>query len=455
MASMKVSTSTVHGEQKPALSESSLIKTMARRPSPTSASTLCFHKSGHSGVMRKISGFKKPLTHTNSLSKLPKYGVETADEDKLGTLLDDVNKWGIDIFQVAAYSNSRPLTVMMYTIFRVSKPHSVRAFDAFNATFISVERLVEGISNIIGNVSELYDDNRRLLPQRSLSQQHTCGRRGSISPRLAFVSGSRCELEENRNSLRLSTDNYHLSQLTNVFLNFLQSVFTELEILTALFAAAIHDVDHPGLTNQYLVNASDELAVLYNDESVLENHSLAVAFKVLQDDACNILANLNKKQTQTMRKMAIDMVLATDMSKHMSLLADLKTMVETKKVAGSGVILLDNYTERIQILQNMLHCADLGNPTKPLEIYKKWVELVMEEFFQQGDKERSLGMDISPMCDRFNARIEKSQVMFTIQLLCCFSNISRNSLSLTLAPHLYSCECTNKNKCDLLCDAVY
>ncbi len=42
-------------------------------------------------------------------------------------------------------------------------------------------------------------------------------------------------------------------------------------------------------------------------------------------------------------------VLATDMSKHMSLLADLKTMVETKNVAGSGVLLLDNYTDRIQV----------------------------------------------------------------------------------------------------------
>ena len=47
--------------------------------------------------------------------------------------------------------------------------------------------------------------------------------------------------------------------------------------------------------------------------------------------------------------MTIDMVLATDMSKHMSLLADLKTMVETKKVAGSGVLLLDNYNDRIQV----------------------------------------------------------------------------------------------------------
>lgn len=55
-----------------------------------------------------------------------------------------------------------------------------------------------------------------------------------------------------------------------------------------------------------------------------------------------------------MRKMVIDIVLSTDMSKHMSLLADLKTMVETKKVAGSGVLLLDNYTDRIQVRKKVL-----------------------------------------------------------------------------------------------------
>lgn len=47
-------------------------------------------------------------------------------------------------------------------------------------------------------------------------------------------------------------------------------------------------------------------------------------------------------------------VLATDMSKHMNLLADLKTMVETKKVTSSGVLLLDNYSDRIQVSTALL-----------------------------------------------------------------------------------------------------
>lgn len=125
------------------------------------------------------------------------------------------------------------------------------------------------------------------------------------------------------------------------------------------------------------MSADSELALMYNDSSVLENHHLAVGFKLLQEENCDIFQNLNKKQRQSLRKMVIDIVrpaqmtfsfdevrsefwlkvflarysqvLATDMSKHMNLLADLKTMVETKKVTSSGVLLLDNYSDRIQV----------------------------------------------------------------------------------------------------------
>ena len=76
----------------------------------------------------------------------------------------------------------------------------------------------------------------------------------------------------------------------------------------------------------------------------------------------------------------------------------------------------------LQVLQNMVHCADLSNPTKPLELYRHWVDLIMEEFFRQGDLERESNMDISPMCDRHNATIEKSQV---ITYLCLTLKMSK------------------------------
>ncbi|XP_055910040.1 cAMP-specific 3',5'-cyclic phosphodiesterase isoform X8 [Eupeodes corollae] len=315
--------------------------------------------------MSQISGVKRPLSHTNSFTgeRLPTFGVETPHENALGTHLGDLDTWGIDIFRIGDLSVHRPLTCVAYTIFQ--------SRELLTSLMIPPKTFL----NFMTTLEDHYVKDNPF-----------------------------------HNSLHAAD----VTQSTNVLLNTpaLEGVFTPLEIGGALFAACIHDVDHPGLTNQFLVNSSSELALMYNDESVLENHHLAVAFKLLQNTGCDIFCNMQKKQRQTLRKMVIDIVLSTDMSKHMSLLADLKTMVETKKVAGSGVLLLDNYTDRIQVLENLVHCADLSNPTKPLALYKRWVELLMEEFFLQGDKERENGMDISPMCDRHNATIEKSQVGF-------------------------------------------
>lgn len=310
----------------------------------------------------QISELKRLLRHTNSLCQLPEYGVETQHEQELSTLMGQIDVWGLNIFDVHKYSSNHSLTAVMFKIFK--ERNLLATFDISSRKFVNYLLTLEA--------------HYLNVPYHN-------------SMHAADVSQA-----------------VHVLLLSPA----LDSVFTELEIMTALFAAAIHDVDHPGVTNQYLIDSGNELALMYNDESVLENHSLAVAFKLLQEDDCNFIESLSKKQRQTLRRMAIDMVLATDMSKHMSLLADLKTMVETKKVAGNGILLLDNYTERIQVLQNMLHCADLSNPTKPLDIYRAWVDKVMDEFHQQGDKERSQNLQISPMCDRLNANIEGSQVYF-------------------------------------------
>ncbi|XP_056227516.1 cAMP-specific 3',5'-cyclic phosphodiesterase 4C-like [Seriola aureovittata] len=314
--------------------------------------------------MSHISGVRK-LSHSSSLSStsMPRFGVNTDHEDELAKELEDLDKWSFNIFRVAEFSNNRPLSCIMYTIFQ--ERELLKTFRIPVDTFVTYVMTLE--DHYHGNVAY-------------------------------------------HNSLHAAD----VTQSTHVLLSTpaLDAVFTDLEILAALFAAAIHDVDHPGVSNQFLINTNSELALMYNDESVLENHHLAVGFKLLHQENCDIFQNLTKRQRQSLRKLVIDMVLATDMSKHMTLLADLKTMVETKKVTSSGVLLLDHYTERIQVLRNMVHCADLSNPTKTLPLYRQWTERIMEEFFRQGDKERERGMEISAMCDKHTASVEKSQVGF-------------------------------------------
>jgi len=47
---------------------------------------------------------------------------------------------------------------------------------------------------------------------------------------------------------------------------------------------------------------------MYNDESVLENHHLAVAFKLLQEPGCDVFGNLPSKSRQLLRRMIIEIV---------------------------------------------------------------------------------------------------------------------------------------------------
>jgi len=58
----------------------------------------------------------------------------------------------------------------------------------------------------------------------------------------------------------------------------------------------------------------------------------------------------------------------------------------------------------------LVHCADLSNPTKPLYLYRQWTDRIMEEFFRQGDLEQEEGLEVSPMCDRYAASIDQTQV---------------------------------------------
>uniref|UniRef100_A0A8C0R9W0 Phosphodiesterase n=2 Tax=Canis lupus familiaris TaxID=9615 RepID=A0A8C0R9W0_CANLF len=87
--------------------------------------------------------------------------------------------------------------------------------------------------------------------------------------------------------------------------------------VAALIAATIHDVDHPGRTNSFLCNAGSELAILYNDTAVLESHHAALAFQLTtRDDKCNIFKNMERNDYRTLRQGIIDMVLATEMTRH-------------------------------------------------------------------------------------------------------------------------------------------
>ncbi|CAN7991189.1 unnamed protein product, partial [Ixodes hexagonus] len=175
---------------------------------------------------------------------------------------------------------------------------------------------------------------------------------------------------------------------------------TDLEIFATLFAAVIHDFEHNGTTNNFHVMSRSETALIYNDRSVLENHHISAAFRLLTDDDQNVLSNLSKEEYREFRMLVIEMVLATDMTSHFQQVKTMKTALSHHDFRQSKALSL------------ILHCCDISHPSKEWRLHHRWTYLLMEEFFQQGDKEKVLGLPYSPLCDRNTTLIADSQIGF-------------------------------------------
>ncbi|KAI8822965.1 uncharacterized protein EV422DRAFT_386421 [Fimicolochytrium jonesii] len=180
----------------------------------------------------------------------------------------------------------------------------------------------------------------------------------------------------------------------------LRTCFTDVEVLAFYIAAAIHDYDHPGVNNHFLIATSDPRALLYNDKSVLENHHCASAFQVMRKPECDFAAGMVRKEYRGLREGIVEMVLATDLAQHFSLLA----MFKKKVLTSGGFDPVSTREDRTLLMQMLMKCSDVSNPTKAWPIYHTWIQRITEEFFCQGDREKALGLPISPFCNRDGAK---------------------------------------------------
>uniref|UniRef100_A0A8C9WVU7 Phosphodiesterase n=1 Tax=Sander lucioperca TaxID=283035 RepID=A0A8C9WVU7_SANLU len=176
---------------------------------------------------------------------------------------------------------------------------------------------------------------------------------------------------------------------------------SELEILAMVFAAAIHDFEHTGTTNNFHIHTRSEVTILYNDRSVLENHHVSAAYRLMAEEDMNIFVNLNKDDWRELRALVIEMVMSTDMSCHFQ-------QIKTMRNALTQTLSLD----KVKVLSLLLHAADISHPAKAWPLHYRWTHSLMEEFFQQGDKEVELGLPFSPLCDRKATMIAQSQIGF-------------------------------------------
>ena len=186
---------------------------------------------------------------------------------------------------------------------------------------------------------------------------------------------------------------------------------TPLQIFAGLFAAAIHDFNHPGTSNSHEIGKDSKLAVLYHDESVLESHHLASAFSALLTPQHNFLSGWDRKAYVEFRQTVVQLVMMTDLSKHFDFVSKLNTL-------KTGSLQPIKAPDATLILTLAIKGADLGHPVKPWPLHLRWSRLMNEEFFLLGDRERGEGLPISTFCDRDkDTNLAKSQLGF-LKFVC-------------------------------------
>ncbi|XP_060519111.1 high affinity cAMP-specific and IBMX-insensitive 3',5'-cyclic phosphodiesterase 8 isoform X2 [Cylas formicarius] len=223
------------------------------------------------------------------------------------------------------------------------------------------------------------------------------------------------------NSYHNSTHAADVMQATAGFLEKerVKAIMDPLDEATSLIAAAAHDVDHPGKSSAFLSNSNNPLAILYNDVSVLESHHAALTFKLtLGDERVNIFKNLDRDAYKLARHNVVDMILATEMTRHFEHLAKFVNVFCTNTPSGSDAenddcMPISNQENITLVKRMMIKCADVSNPARPLRLCVEWARRIAEEYFQQTDDEKSRGLPVvMPMFDRATCSIPKSQIGF-------------------------------------------
>ncbi|XP_067247554.1 cGMP-inhibited 3',5'-cyclic phosphodiesterase 3A isoform X3 [Chanodichthys erythropterus] len=195
----------------------------------------------------------------------------------------------------------------------------------------------------------------------------------------------------------------------------LSGLIPALELMALYVAAAMHDYDHPGRTNAFLVATSAPQAVLYNDRSVLENHHAASAWNLFMSrPEYNFLASLDHMDFKRFRFLVIEAILATDLKKHFDFLAEFNAKVGDDGCSG---IEWSNENDRLLVCQMCIKLADINGPLKCKELHLQWTEGIVNEFYEQGDEESSLGLPISPFMDRSAPQLAKLQESFITHIV--------------------------------------
>ncbi|KAK3779194.1 hypothetical protein RRG08_035188, partial [Elysia crispata] len=162
-----------------------------------------------------------------------------------------------------------------------------------------------------------------------------------------------------------------------------QGYLTDNETLALAVACLCHDLDHRGTNNAYQQKSSSALSQLYGTKATLEHHHFNHAIMILNSGGTNLFGNLGSEDYIQVTKLLKHAILATDLSLHIQLRGKFFEMLD------SGQRSFDDRESKETFRSILMTTCDIAAITKPWDVQRKVSELVISEFFDQGDKEKN------------------------------------------------------------------
>ncbi|KAM4720768.1 cGMP-inhibited 3',5'-cyclic phosphodiesterase 3B [Rhinophrynus dorsalis] len=346
-------------------------------------------------------------THTNQQSEMEEESsLELMLIEDQDSLLEKLDNWNFPIFDLVERmggKTGRILSQVSYTLFQ-----DTGLFELFKIPQREFQNFFQALENGYRDIPyhnrihatdvlhAVWFLTTRPIPGFQEITSEDADSDNVVGPAHVYLSSKTCTI---------SDDGYGC----------LASNIPALELMALYVAAAMHDYDHPGRTNAFLVATNAPQAVLYNDRSVLENHHAASAWNLfLSQPEYNFLSDLDHVQFKRFRFLVIEAILATDLKKHFDFLAEFNAKVND--VNGIGID-WGNENDRLLVCQVCIKLADINGPAKTRELHLKWTEGIVNEFYEQGDEEAGLGLPISPFMDRSAPQLAKLQESFITHIV--------------------------------------
>ena len=154
------------------------------------------------------------------------------------------------------------------------------------------------------------------------------------------------------------------------------------------FSALIHDVNHPGVPNDTLINEDGRLAKIYRNRSVAEQRSFDLAWDLLMEPPYDELRSIlcqNQAELRRFRQLVINCVMATDLGdKELKALRNerwRKAFSEQAAVGGKIDYQQSLNRKATIVVEHLIQAADVAHTCQHWSIYRKWNQRLFDEMY--------------------------------------------------------------------------